>query len=454
MEILRKVLRHTSTVRTRLEREVRAVQMEVMDVEFTEASQRRRQHNETTHRLGTAECNVVYVPVIGLRADHTTPHHPQENPSLLEPQSISRILWIRISSVRSVLPLLSAVVALNVVQRWLGPGVDDVNAKDIKVARRSRHSIGYAGDYRHHAFQHVNVPIATNASPTTGALESPTSSPTAAPHSPLSWQTLGRVQPHLPKQLEEDAKRCFLYHAQHINLEVDDTLGVVRRRELRSADGFTLDDNGDNAPPTEDDNQQQTADKYLDLDELEKAVMDLGKTAVVHHRVWLRTVSLRAVEFDASTCCHLHTGVFPSHEEIETMHSTLARGTAAYVDLDEFLEMIRALKLVRIVLLRHVCTRRMRFNLCCFRCAQAPIGRSAKRELYKMYRRVCDKDGLLSRQNLSQLMVCSRCHWRLWHWCLPRSTLYAVLCSPPHLDLQCCIRPPLGTLRMRWNWRS
>jgi len=50
--------------------------MEVMDVEFTEASQRRRQHNETTHRLGTAECNVVYVPVIGLRADHTTPHHP------------------------------------------------------------------------------------------------------------------------------------------------------------------------------------------------------------------------------------------------------------------------------------------------------------------------------------------------------------------------------------------
>ena len=63
------------------------------------------------------------------------------------------------------------------------------------------------------------------------------------------------------------------------------------------------------------------------------------------------------------------------------MHNTLVHNHSAdYVDLNEFMEMIRALKL-------------------------APISLSAKRELYKLYRRVCNEDGLLSRQNLSQLMV-------------------------------------------------
>jgi len=43
------------------------------------------------------------------------------------------------------------------------------------------------------------------------------------------------------------------------------------------------------------------------------------------------------------------TGVFPSHEEIDKMHATLSHDHSIdYVDVDEFLDMIRALKLVRV----------------------------------------------------------------------------------------------------------
>lgn len=56
--------------------------------------------------------------------------------------------------------------------------------------------------------------------------------------------------------------------------------------------------------------RQMSEDKYLDLEELEKAVLDLG--------------------------------IYPSHEEIESMHNALcADHPRKYADLEEFLDMVR-----------------------------------------------------------------------------------------------------------------
>ena len=56
--------------------------------------------------------------------------------------------------------------------------------------------------------------------------------------------------------------------------------------------------------------RQMSEDKYLDLEELEKAVLDLG--------------------------------IYPSHEEIENMHNALCVDhPRKYADLEEFLDMVR-----------------------------------------------------------------------------------------------------------------
>ena len=246
MEILRKVLRHTSTVRTRLEREVRAVQNEVLEEEAAASALHRKQTSETTQRLGKS---IIAGTTINLLADDLD------------------------------IPLAH--------------GVD---ATGIKVARRSRNSIGYAsGDHHHHAFQHLTVP--DSSSPVLGSLPSPVGPGSSNQH--LHWTQQQKVQPHLPKQLVEDAKRCFLFHAEHIHLVVNDDLGIVERRALDEdvePSGFQLDGDPTNLGGSDSSSaassttnsaagspiskpkleRQKSTDKYLDLDELEKAVMDLG----------------------------------------------------------------------------------------------------------------------------------------------------------------------------------
>jgi len=75
--------------------------------------------------------------------------------------------------------------------------------------------------------------------------------------------------------MERNARRCFVFHAEHIHLIVDKELGIVERRSLEDGPhidvGETVDVLG--SPRLE---RQRSVDKYLDLDELERAVMDLG----------------------------------------------------------------------------------------------------------------------------------------------------------------------------------
>jgi Ca2+-binding EF-hand superfamily protein len=100
------------------------------------------------------------------------------------------------------------------------------------------------------------------------------------------------------------------------------------------------------ANDSEDTPQEQKL--LLDLQELEKAIADLG--------------------------------VYPSHQEVEDMHRTLGHGHARdFVDLPEYLEMVKALTL-------------------------ADIKPETRLELHRLYAKTCDADRMLSRKGLADLL--------------------------------------------------
>lgn len=244
-------------------------------------------------------------------------------------------------------------VISNSVILYEGPAVDDERNSFDKSHRTS---VGWAsGDHHHHAFQHLHLPThAVGDSPIMSSQSAPTDASSKLKATRLSPTEVDAVQPHLSKHELEDARKCFFFHADHIHIEVDKQFGTVIRRPMNDLVldqiPIALNAQQDDTESTKSSfEQQRSTEKYLDLEELEKAVMDLG--------------------------------VFPSHDEVSKMHATLSHDHERdFVDLDEFLDMIRSLKL-------------------------APLSRSAKKELYRVYVRASNDDDLLSRADLSILLT-------------------------------------------------
>ena len=157
--------------------------------------------------------------------------------------------------------------------------------KEIERARNAqRKKTVDFGDHHAHHFEHFGRRMSNmvfNASRPS----------TPRPRTP-SLESLPDVQPHLSKQLHDDAVECFRYHAR------------IERGGRRKSVSYSPSSSPAHAPAAR-----------ISLGELQKAVMDLG--------------------------------FFPTRDELRKMHESIGHASAK-IDREEFLEVVKVLALARL----------------------------------------------------------------------------------------------------------